>query len=93
MHSPICSWKKRLFWVLKLDELIAEMRPDFDFFGKKNVYVEPKQPAENSDDQTGEAESAKTDTPEDDTPADIDLEIEEDPDDQEEASDEDESPK
>jgi len=77
----------------ELDELIAEMRPDFDFFGKKNVYVEPKQPAENSDDQTGEAESAKTDTPEDDTPADIDLEIEEDPDDQEEASDEDESPK
>jgi cell division protease FtsH len=26
----------------ELDDLIAELRPDFDFFGKKNVFVPPK---------------------------------------------------
>ena len=26
----------------ELDDLIARMRPDFDFYGKKNVYTEPE---------------------------------------------------
>ncbi|MFH2093359.1 MAG: ATP-dependent zinc metalloprotease FtsH [Pseudomonadota bacterium] len=30
----------------ELDDLIAKMRPDFDFFGRKNIYVEPVHPAE-----------------------------------------------
>jgi len=33
----------------ELDELIATMRPDFDFFGKKNVYTQPQQAAEPED--------------------------------------------
>jgi cell division protease FtsH len=30
----------------ELDNLIAEFRPDFDFFGKKNEYTKPAQPAQ-----------------------------------------------
>ncbi len=30
----------------ELDELIAEYRPDFDFFGRKNVYTGPEEPVE-----------------------------------------------
>jgi cell division protease FtsH len=30
----------------ELDDLIASMRPDFDFFGKKNVFQMPKHPVE-----------------------------------------------
>ena len=30
----------------ELDDLIAAMRPDFDFFGKKNVFTAPEQPVE-----------------------------------------------
>ena len=33
----------------ELDDLIAEMRPDFDFFGKQNINIPPKQPAETED--------------------------------------------
>ncbi|RLC22802.1 MAG: cell division protein FtsH [Deltaproteobacteria bacterium] len=33
----------------ELDDLIASLRPDFDFFGKKNVYTQPKQPVEPED--------------------------------------------
>ncbi len=33
----------------ELDDLIAEMRPDFDFFGKQNLNIPPKQPAETED--------------------------------------------
>jgi len=30
----------------ELDDLIASMRPDFDFFGKKNIYIAPRHPDE-----------------------------------------------
>ena len=30
----------------ELDDLIASLRPDFDFFGKKNIFTQPKQPVE-----------------------------------------------
>ena len=33
----------------ELDDLIASVRPDFDFFGKKNVFVAPKQTVEPED--------------------------------------------
>ncbi|WP_299981411.1 ATP-dependent zinc metalloprotease FtsH [Desulfobacula sp.] len=33
----------------ELDDLIASIRPDFDFFGKKNVYTQPKHSAEPED--------------------------------------------
>ena len=33
----------------ELDDLIASMRPDFDFFGKQNINIPPKQPAETED--------------------------------------------
>jgi len=47
----------------ELDDLIASMRPDFDFFGKKNVYTQPEQPPESKDseDQDKSKESDKDD--------------------------------
>jgi len=38
----------------ELDDLIASIRPDFDFFGKKNVYTQPKQSAEPEDQNKSE---------------------------------------
>lgn len=33
----------------ELDDLIAELRPDFDFFGRKNIRTQPKIPVEGAD--------------------------------------------
>lgn len=41
----------------ELDDLIAGLRPDFDFFGKKNVYTQPKHPVE----PENQGKSGKTD--------------------------------
>ncbi|MBW2655292.1 MAG: ATP-dependent zinc metalloprotease FtsH [Deltaproteobacteria bacterium] len=38
----------------ELDDLIASIRPDFDFFGKKNIYTQPKQSAEPEDQNKSE---------------------------------------
>ncbi|MCF6247780.1 MAG: ATP-dependent zinc metalloprotease FtsH, partial [Desulfobacula sp.] len=44
----------------ELDNLIAGMRPDFDFFGKKNVYTPPERPVEpEADKESGQEESRK----------------------------------
>ncbi|MFH2058194.1 MAG: ATP-dependent zinc metalloprotease FtsH [Pseudomonadota bacterium] len=40
----------------ELDDLIAKLRPDFDFFGRKNIYVAPKHPAEPETDKNTENE-------------------------------------
>ncbi len=40
----------------ELDELIASMRPDFDFFGRKNVYTPPENPVENQTDDGEETD-------------------------------------
>ena len=64
----------------ELDELIAALRPDFDFFGKKNIYTPPENPVEeesddddaeetveiiDEDDMTEDDEPSSEDTPED----------------------------
>jgi cell division protease FtsH len=36
----------------ELDDMIASMRPDFDFFGKKNVYTQPEQHVEPENQET-----------------------------------------
>ena len=41
----------------ELDDLIAQLRPDFDFFGRKNIYVAPKHPAEPETDKNTENEA------------------------------------
>jgi cell division protease FtsH len=51
----------------ELDTLIASMRPDFDFFGKKNVQAPPAQPSkteepELTDTDEGEAPQKKSDS-------------------------------
>ncbi len=38
----------------ELDSLIGTMRPDFDFFGKKNVFKTPESPVEQQDQTTPE---------------------------------------
>ncbi|SDU46938.1 ATP-dependent zinc metalloprotease FtsH [Desulfobacula phenolica] len=36
----------------ELDNMIASMRPEFDFFGKKNIYIQPKQHIEPENQET-----------------------------------------
>ena len=43
----------------ELDDLIEEMRPDFDFFGKQNLNIPPKQPAE-TEDQKNQSKMKRT---------------------------------
>jgi len=45
----------------ELDDLIASVRPDFDFFGKKNVYSPPEQPVEPEDPEEKPLEDDKED--------------------------------
>ncbi len=45
----------------ELDDLIASLRPDFDFFGRKNVFTQPRQPVE----PKGQETSGKNDDKED----------------------------
>ena len=47
----------------ELDDLIASIRPDFDFFGKKNVYTRPQQPVEPEPEESG---SDSTNSPDED---------------------------
>ena len=47
----------------ELDDLIASIRPDFDFFGKKNVYTPPQQPVEPEPEESG---SDSTNSPDED---------------------------
>ena len=56
----------------ELDELIADMRPDFDFFGKKNVYTKPENPVkpEPAADEDQDEVEIMEDTDDDDTPDD-----------------------
>jgi cell division protease FtsH len=57
----------------ELDDLIAELRPDFDFFGRKNIKIQPEAPKsetpksdESAKKDSNEAET-ETDATEDDT--------------------------
>jgi len=59
----------------ELDDLIASVRPDFDFFGKKNIFVAPKPvedadtPADDpADDQKEKSESEDFEIADDDEP-------------------------
>ena len=51
---------------VELDDLIAELRPDFDFFGRKNVRTQPKTPVEGaspgSSDQPAESDNDPEET-------------------------------
>ncbi|MBC2706009.1 ATP-dependent zinc metalloprotease FtsH [Desulfobacula sp.] len=51
----------------ELDDLIATLRPDFDFFGKKNVYTQPKQPAEPEDQKKPDNQDTPTPDTDDQT--------------------------
>lgn len=42
----------------ELDDLIGSMRPEFDFFGKKNVYTQPKPPVEPENRETSGEDDA-----------------------------------
>ncbi|MCD4676334.1 MAG: ATP-dependent metallopeptidase FtsH/Yme1/Tma family protein, partial [Desulfobacula sp.] len=45
----------------ELDDLISTLRPDFDFFGKKNIFTSPKKPAEPKDqDKSGEGKDKES---------------------------------
>ncbi len=52
----------------ELDDLIAESRPDFDFFGRKNVKTQPEAPVEDS---TASKTSASKETKIPDEPVDV----------------------
>ncbi|CCK82083.1 ATP-dependent zinc metalloprotease FtsH [Desulfobacula toluolica] len=41
----------------ELDNMIASMRPEFDFFGKKNIYIKPKQHIEPENQETSGQDS------------------------------------
>ena len=43
----------------ELDDLIASIRPDFDFFGKQNLYTQPKQSSEPEDQNKSEKNDNK----------------------------------
>ncbi len=43
----------------ELDDLIASLRPDFDFFGRKNVFQKPQQPVEPEVPEAPEAKEAE----------------------------------
>ncbi|MCP3872313.1 MAG: ATP-dependent metallopeptidase FtsH/Yme1/Tma family protein, partial [Desulfobacteraceae bacterium] len=45
----------------ELDDLIASLRPDFDFFGKKNIYTAPKTPVEPENRETPEEDGPEED--------------------------------
>ena len=62
----------------ELDDLIAEMRPDFDFFGRKNVKIQPKAAPADAEDKAPE-DSEDSHDPED-TPA-VDETIDDEPED------------
>jgi cell division protease FtsH len=47
----------------ELDDLIASIRPDFDFFGKKNIYTKPEKP--NKSEENKKSESQKVEKQED----------------------------
>lgn len=67
----------------ELDELIADLRPDFDFFGRKNVYTEPEKPAaeekpddsDASDPDPSQSDEPDDPAPEDDVPEDDVIDI------------------
>ena len=44
----------------ELDDLIASMRPDFDFFGRKNIFTPPKQPVETEEQEKPEENDKET---------------------------------
>ena len=45
----------------ELDDLISTLRPDFDFFGKKNIFTSPKKPAEPKDqEKSGEGKDKES---------------------------------
>ncbi len=50
----------------ELDDLIAELRPDFDFFGKKNVFIPPTKPVKEETAEPAETDE-NTDSQKDDT--------------------------
>ncbi len=45
----------------ELDDLIASMRPDFDFFGKKNIFTPPENPPEHESEKETEQEKTSDD--------------------------------
>jgi cell division protease FtsH len=51
----------------ELDDIIAALRPNFDFFGKKNVFVAPKNPVEPDQQKTSGEDDQNTPDPGDGT--------------------------
>lgn len=51
----------------ELDDLIASLRPDFDFFGRRNIQTEPEPPKEEEVQETNEQEDVNNDGSDDET--------------------------
>ncbi|WP_319576708.1 ATP-dependent zinc metalloprotease FtsH [uncultured Desulfobacter sp.] len=51
----------------ELDDLISNLRPDFDFFGRRNIRTEPEAPKEEEVQETNEQEDVNNDGSDDET--------------------------
>ena len=52
----------------ELDDLIASIKPDFDFFGKKNIYIKPEKQTVSLEKQTGSEDMPESELESEDMP-------------------------